>query len=542
MLDRLYDITSGLSRPRRVALTLLLGALSALALPPWHLIALLIPAFAGLLWLLDAAARSARPLRAAALTGWLFGVGHFLVGVHWIVEPFLVDAARHAWLIPFALAGMAGGLALFPAAVTLSTALLVRLFALAGVARVLAFAVLWVFWEWVRSWLFTGFPWNLAGYAWAATPEVMQAAAFVGIFGVSLLTVISAAMPAILAGPVADPGSNRVLRAWAAVALFTLVLPVSVWAAGAVRLAAAPAYSPDDDTAMVPGVRLRIVQANIPQRQKWRLELRAGHLRRYVALSRQAASRPPTHVIWPETAVPFFLANDAAVREATAAAVPRGGALITGAPRRSGGAGAGQFWNAAHVIASDGRIVSSYDKSHLVPFGEYVPLRGVLPIDKLVPGQGDFSAGAGRQTLAVPGLPPVSPLICYEAIFPGAVARRDERPGWLLNLTNDAWFGSFAGPQQHFAIASARAVEEGLPLVRAANTGISAVIDPYGRLVASLGLGVEGVLDSGLPRPLAAPTPYARWGNALPAGLLGLVAAVILLLRLAGGPVYRDSP
>jgi apolipoprotein N-acyltransferase len=350
------------------------------------------------------------------------------------------------------------------------------------------------------------------------------------------MTVAAAAMPAALAGT----GSDRGRRAWIAVVQITVVLPVAVWAGGAVRLGGAPTYRPDATTAMVPGVRLRIVQANIPQRQKWQPELRIGHLRRHIALSRQPSEQPPTHVIWPETAVPFFLANDESIRAAAAVAAPRDGVLITGAPRRSGGRDNANFWNAAHAISDDGRIVASYDKAHLVPFGEYVPLRGILPIDKLVPGQGDFSAGSGRQTITVPGLPPVSPLICYEAIFPGAVARRDERPGWLLNLTNDAWFGTFAGPQQHFAIAATRAVEEGLPMVRAANTGISAVIDPYGRPVAMLGLGVEGVIDSGLPRALAAPTPYARWGNAIPAGLLGFVILLIALLQI-GQPRRRPA-
>jgi len=530
MFARLYNLTVSLSRQRRIALTLLLGAMSALALPPWHYVPLIIPAFTGLLWLLDAAGRSPRPLRSAAMTAWLFGVGHFLVGVHWIAEPFLVDAARHGWLIPFALAGMAGGLALFPAATGLITIALARRFALTGIARVLTFAALWVVFEWLRSWVFTGFPWNLTGYVWSATPEIMQAAAYAGIFGLSLMTVVAAAAPAALA----STGG----RAWAAVALFTIALPAAVWSGGAMRLAAAPAYGPGDTASMLPGVWLRIVQANIPQREKWKAELRAGHLQRQIALSRQPPSNaslgPPTHVIWPETAVPFFLSTDDAVRRLAALAAPPGGALITGAPRRSGAPGDGRFWNAAHVITSDGRIVATYDKTHLVPFGEYVPLRGILPLDKLVPGQGDFSAGVGRRTLDVPGLPPVSPLICYEAIFPGAVVRRDARPGWLLNLTNDAWFGTFAGPQQHFAIVATRAIEEGLPLVRAANTGISAVIDPYGRPLAMLGLGVEGVIDSGLPRALPTLTPYAHWGNALPAGLVGIVMLLVVALRVGG--------
>ena len=537
MFTHLYDRTLSLGRQRRIAAAILLGALSALALPPWHFVPLVVPAFTGLLWLLDAAALSSRPLRAATLTAWLFGLGHFLVGLHWIAEPFLVDAARHGWLIPFALTGMAGGLALFPAAAGLITVGLSRRFALDGIGRVLAFAAVWVLLEWVRSWLFTGFPWNLVGYVWAATPEVMQAAAFAGIFGVSLMTVVAGAMPAVL-------GTGRGARAVLTVLLFTAILPAAVWGGGAMRLAAAPLYAADDTRAMVPGVRLRIVQANIPQRQKWQSQLRAGHLQRHVAMSQQQSSNPPTHVIWPETAAPFFLANDDAVRAAAALAVPRDGVLITGAPRRGGPEGA-RFWNSAHAITGDGQIIASYDKAHLVPFGEYVPLRGVLPIDKLVPGQGDFTAGPGRQTMTIPGLPPVSPLICYEAIFPGAAVSADARPGWLLNLTNDAWFGTFAGPQQHFAIAATRAIEEGLPMVRAANTGISAVVDPYGRPIAMLGLGVEGVIDSGLPRALQTPPPYARWGNVLPAGLIGLVALLIVLLQIAQRRRRRvggDSP
>jgi apolipoprotein N-acyltransferase len=474
------------------------------------------------------------------VTAWLFGAGHFLVGVHWIAEPFLVNAARHGWLIPFALAGMAGGLALFPALTGLITALLSRRFALAGVARALTFAALWVLLEWVRSWLFTGFPWNLIGYIWVGTPAVMQAAAYAGIFGISLLTVVAAAMPAVLGS-----ASGRGVGSLVAVLIFTVALPAAIWTGGTMRLGNAPVYDRGDTNAMVPGVRLRLVQANIPQRQKWQPQLRAGHLQRHIALSRQITSDPPTHVIWPETAAPFFLVNDDVARAAVATAAPRDGVLITGAPRRSSDNGDGRFWNAAHGITGDGQIVASYDKAHLVPFGEYVPLRGVLPLDKLVPGQGDFTAGAGRQTIAFPGLPPVSPLICYEAIFPGAAARPDDRPGWLLNLTNDAWFGTFAGPQQHFAIASIRAVEEGLPLVRAANTGISAVVDPYGRPVAMLGLGVEGVIDSGLPRALENSPPYARWGNAIPAGLLAIVVLLIFLLRTGRRPpcgVTGDSP
>ncbi|MDA0675460.1 MAG: apolipoprotein N-acyltransferase, partial [Proteobacteria bacterium] len=275
----------------------------------------------------------------------------------------------------------------------------------------------------------------------------------------------------------------------------------------------------------VPDVRLRLVQPSIDQRLKWRPELRGGHVARQLGMSQgpwrpaqDAASQPeaaagPTHVIWGETALPFLLEREPLLQQALGRLVPPGGAVITGAPRASDLTDHAQLYNSIQVIDASGRIVATYDKVHLVPFGEYVPLHGWLPIEKVAQGQRDFSAGAALQTLSLPGLPPASPLICYEVIFPGAVALRDRRPAWLLNLTNDAWFGRTSGPYQHFAAARLRAVEEGLPVVRVANTGISAVIDGFGRTRASLGLGVDGVLDARLPAALP-PTPYVLWGDA----------------------------
>ena len=215
-----------------------------------------------------------------------------------------------------------------------------------------------------------------------------------------------------------------------------------------------------------------------------------------------------------------------------ALAAPAGGLLITGAPRRADLDGAPRFWNSVHALNRGGVIEATYDKAHLVPFGEYIPARGILPIDRIVPGQGDFTPGPGRRTLRLAGLPPVSPLVCYEAIFPGRVVDRADRPDWLLNLTNDAWFGTFAGPRQHLAIASIRAVEEGLPMVRAAGTGISAVIGPYGRVLAYLPVGRRGVLDTDLPEPLR-PTVYARFGDAALAAVMVLTLVLSLILRVA---------
>jgi apolipoprotein N-acyltransferase len=235
-------------------------------------------------------------------------------------------------------------------------------------------------------------------------------------------------------------------------------------------------------------------------------------------------------VIWGENAATFFVEEQPVYRDAMARAIPPGGLLITGAPRRSPGPPL-RIWNSVVAVDARGAVVGHYDKSHLVPFGEYVPLREFLPIDKVAYGAVDYSAGDGPRTLELGALPPVSVLICYEAIFPGAVVDRAHRPAWLLNLTNDAWYGVTAGPHQHLAIARLRAVEEGLPLVRAANTGISAVFDSYGRELGRIGLARQGVLDFRLPPPLAEPTPYARYGDRIFAIILTVFCTGLFVLR-----------
>ncbi|MBT4907843.1 MAG: apolipoprotein N-acyltransferase [Rhodospirillaceae bacterium] len=518
MLTIFAERLGALSGWRRAATSLLLGAISALALPPFHIVPLLVPAFVGLLWILDGADAAPRRRRLGLWIGFWFGFGHFIVGLHWIAEPLLVDPARTAWLIPIALPGLAAGLAVFPALAC--GALLALPFRGAPAARVVGLAALWMVAEFARGIVFTGFPWNLMGYVWAGAPSMMQVTAVVGVLGLSGLTILAAGMPSILA---AD--GKTAARRWGLAVAVTIMLPLGLWAGGQARLAGAN----DAGEALIPDVHLRIVQANIAQRDKWDQNLRAAHLERHLALSRTPAAVAPTHVIWPETAVPFLLANDVLARVRSAAAAPPGGALITGSVRRAFHNETQQLRNALLVIDAAADVQRVYDKSHLVPFGEYVPLRGVLPIDKIVPGQSDFVAGVGRRLLEIPGLPAVSPLICYEAIFSGRVTPHGARPGLLLNLTNDAWFGTFAGPQQHFAIASTRAVEEGLPLVRAANTGISAVVDPYGRVIARLDIGEQGVLDSGLPAALS-PTPFARWGELIPMIMAALFLGFALVL------------
>ncbi len=518
---------------RRWLLAAGLGALATAALPPLYLLPLAIVAFTGLVWLIDGAAAARSPARSALAAGWWFGFGHFVTGLYWITNALLVDAAQFGWLVPFAVAGLSAYFAVFPAL----AALAVRLSGARGLGRVLALAVAWTAFEWLRGHVLTGFPWNLSATVWAWSEAMIQTAAATGAYGLSLLTVAVAAVPATLADAdqkTVGAGASRARR-WGAVIVMACLLG-AVWVAGEVRLAGAPAKVDPDrpgdaGAAVVPEVRLRLVQANIDQRLKWRADQRAANLLKHLRMSAAPGIGQVTHVIWPEAAVPYFLANDAVVRDAIAAVTPPRGVVITGATRTtSPGVKPFRVWNSIHAVNEHGDVVGTYDKAHLVPFGEYVPLGRYLPLTKITPGRVDFSAGPGPTTLELPGLPPVSPLICYEAIFPGAVLDAEKRPEWLLNLTNDGWFGASTGPHQHFAAARLRAVEEGLPLVRAANTGISAVLDPYGRVIGRLGLGVEGILDSPLPAPLGGLTLYARFGDWI---LLGLLMVGACLAGLA---------
>lgn len=488
---------------RRYALAFGLGALATLAFPPVYAVPVLLPAFVGFLWLLDGARRAPRPGRSALATGWWFGFGQFAFGMYWIAFALLTDVARYWWLLPFSALGVPAALALFIAVAAWVT----HRAGLIGVARVVWFASIWTIVEWLRGTIFTGFPWNLMGYVWAGSPVMVQLAAYTGVYGLSLWTVMTASMPAVLN---AADAKGHLPRSRVCGLFVAALLPVIVGTVGASRLADAPAV----DREAVEGVRLRLVQPNIVQSHKWRNDLREANVRAHLELTREPGLEHSTHVIWPETAVPYVLGSEPALRRIIGSVAPPGGLVITGTVRAQEQAGMPfQVWNSLQALDSGGTILGSYDKFHLVPFGEYVPLRKFLPINKITSGGTDFSAGPGPQTVVLPGLPPVSPLICYEVIFPGEVIDRQNRPAWLLNVTNDAWYGRTAGPHQHFAIAGLRAVEEGVPLVRSANTGISGVVDSYGRVVGRLALGTRGVLDVDLPAALPMPTLYAQTGN-----------------------------
>lgn len=532
--DGLADRLTALTGWRRYGVAALCGALSTLAMPPFSLSPLLVPAFCGFYWL----SLGARTRWQGFAIGWCFGWLHFATGLYWITNALLVDAATFGWLAPFAVSGLSAGLAIFTGLIGVVFYMAQRHGFGRGWAGPLLLALLWTAAEWLRGHILTGFPWNLLATTWSFSPVMSQSVALFGAYGLSFVTALAALAPAVATDSRPESGGARHDNPRRrTIGLLAFAAPLALCAiAGVVRLAPVPEVA-----ATVPDVRLRLVQANIDQRLKWAETERLNTLRKYLALSGQVGAAPVTHVVWPETALPYFLSTDGELLRIVSEIVPPGGLLLTGAVRTGApGEWPAPVWNSLHGIDDGGRIVATYDKVHLVPFGEYVPLRQILPFDKITPGASDFSAGPGPRTLVLPGLPPVSPSICYEALFPGVlVAAGEPQAQWLLNVTNDAWFGHSAGPHQHFASARLRTIEQGLPLVRAANTGISAVVDPYGRIVAQLGLGREGVLDSALPRALPAP-PYARWGD-LTLLALFLAAFVLLLAGRAGRQHTRDT-
>ena len=506
-LARLAAALASLTGWRRWLAAWLLGLVSVFAFPPVGWFPVLFVALPALVWQIDGAASR----RSAFAVGWWFGFGHFMAGTYWISNSLLVEADRFAWLIPPTLVGVSAYLAVYPA-----LACACARWAAPGWPRVAALAVAWTAFEMLRGVAFTGFPWNPVGSVWTGIPAMMQPAAAIGVYGLGLLTLALAAAPALLA-------ARR--RAAIAAALGVPLALALVWAGGTFRLERA-------QTALHSGVRLGIVQPAIPQHEKVRAALRTRHFAEHLAMTRAAAKGGATHFIWPETAIGFALSRAKGAAEAIARVVPEDGSVIAGAlrvtppherPRR--------VWNSLVAIDGAARRIAVYDKARLVPFGEYVPLRSILAFTQITGGRLDFSRGPGRRTLAVPGLPPFGPLICYEMIFPGQVVDPDRRPGWLLNVTNDGWFGDSAGPYQHLAAAQMRAVEEGLPIVRAANSGISAVIDPYGRVVERLALGRRGVLEAALPVALSEPTAFARVGHLPVLAVIALVAAGLAAYR-----------
>ena len=510
---------------RRYGLAFLIGVLLAAALPPVDLTPVVFIVFPLYLWLDEGSATPAASGRLA----FIFALGHFAAGLYWIAAAMFVDIGHYWWALPFALLGMPAFMSAYVGLCLYVAALIKSRLKLSGVAAICLFAVAWSSAEWLRGHVVTGFPWNLIGYVWAGgfpgAIAVLQGAAAIGIYGLGLVTVLAASLPALLGTSSLAPvtASRRVLPAVIAMAL--IAVPA---AAGAIRLYRAPVAET--------GIWLRLVQPSIAQSAKWDPTEAEANFRRLTELSSAPSDRKLSAVIWPEAAATFLLERDAEHRAAIAAVAPNNGYVITGALRGAPAAGPlAQVWNSIEAVDASTKIIARYDKAHLVPFGEYMPFKDIIPLKKLTPGAIDLSAGPGTQTLALPRLPPFSPLICYEAIFPGATIDAGDRPAWILNVSNDAWYGRTSGPYQHFAMARTRAVEEGLPLIRAANNGITGVVDAQGRVLAHTSLDAVTYADVALPAAGAA-TLYSRLGDWIFAVMLAIVAAVALVPTLARRP------
>ena len=509
---------------RRALVAFSAGAVSVLAMAPFDAWPLLFFTFPILVWLVDGAAGGRLGgLPSAAIAGWWFGFGYFLAGLYWVGYAFLVDAKTFGWLLPFAVIAL-------PAAMACYTGLglaLARMLWTRGPTRLIALAVALTAAEWLRGHLFSGFPWNVYGYALTGPLVLAQSAALIGIWGLTFIAVAVFASPAVFAD---DRPESR--RPWLPMALGLAIL-AALASYGAWRLGRTP-------TAFVDNVRLRIMQPNLQQDDKFNYSAKQRVMSHYLELSDRSTGpqstgvRDATHLIWPESAFPFLLTREPDALAQIAALIPEGTVLITGAvraPELPPGQKIERAYNSIYVIDHDGSILSVYDKIHLVPFGEYLPFQdfleklGLMQLTKL---PGGFIAGERRRPMPMPRAPRMLPFLCYEIIFPGETVPDNERPGWLLNLTNDGWFGISSGPYQHLQQARVRTIEQGLPLVRAANTGISAVIDPLGRIVKSLPLGAEGIMDASLPRRIDA-TLYARTGDSGVALVIG--AALIIIIR-----------
>jgi len=500
-----------------LALAAFLGLLSAFALPPYPFAPLFFISIPLFMIQISMASSGKR----AFVLGWMFGLGYFGMGLYWVGESFLAQSETPHWVAPFAVALLVMYQSLFVAAAAMISR---NIWGTKWGPRALMFAGVFISFEWLRGAGDFSFPWNITSSIWWAYTEMMQGAALVGGYGLGAITLLAAGLMVSLFDK-AVPTKDRI-----GMSVLGMLILFSLGLLGWARLGAVQTDYHD-------GITLRLVQANIPQTEKWDPELLQRNFDRYIQMSKSpgSAGMVPTHLIWPETAIPYNVA-DPAVRTYLTNGLGDQVTIISGA-NRYGGEDEGGVFNSIYALGPGFEILDVYDKVRLVPFGEYDPAAGLLSkvgLDTLVDLPGDFSRGAGLKIMTLPGLPPFSPLICYEIIYPGGVKPEDSTPAWILNLTNDAWFGISPGPYQHFETARMRAIEEGVPVVRVSGSGISGVVDPLGRVTARLELDQIGVLDVALPRPLVKKTLYSDYGSVI---FVILVSSFLLMgMIVKGGP------
>ena len=489
-----------------LGLAFLAGLVSALGFAPLGLWPLTILAFAALLRLVE----PAPSLRSALARGWWFGVGQFVVGLNWIATAFTYQAAMPAWLGWIAVVLLSLYLAIYPA---VAAGLAWRWARANRIALVLLLAAAWIVTEWLRATMFTGFAWNPIGVTWVGVGGVAGLSAYIGTYGLGAVTILAGGALFLL-----------YVRRWLAAA----AIAAPILAAGLLHY---PFRAAEPAAARQP---VRIVQPNIGQQDKWDPSYERRNFERFVQLS-GPPTRAPRLLLWPEAATPDFLAFDMPARLRLAALLGPGDLLLLGGVEPifdDQGRGIAAY-NSVYALTPDGRLIGRYDKAHLVPYGEYLPMRPILSaigLSRLAPGDLDFHDGPGPRTLDLGAFGHAGVQVCYEIIFSGHVVDGANRPDFLFNPSNDAWFGAW-GPPQHLAQARLRAIEEGMPIIRATPTGISAVIGADGIVEQSLPLGTAGVIDARLPSA-APPTPFAGLGNLLPfAFALLLIAAAVAVLR-----------
>lgn len=466
---------------RAFMLCLCAGALATLSFAPFYIFPSVVLSLVVLFLSLSGAASR----RVGFLRGWAWGFGFFVSGTYWISLALLVDAEQFAWLVPFALFGLTGLLALFVALMGMA---FVWLRQPSRISNIMLFTVLFCLFEFGRGTLLTGFPWNLIGYSAGAALAFEQLAALVGVYGLSLIIVLWSV------------GWLCFTRKYHWAVWFTL--PIALMLNQAMGVA---------EPYRISGVTARVVQANIEQKLKWNPAYQRDIVKRYVRLSQRPGLERVELIIWPETALPFVIYEDGFIPLDVYGFLQEGQLLITGGTRAERSSEEVRFWNSVFVINHEGAIIEHYDKHHLVPFGEYVPFSDYLPMDKIAPGFGAFSQGKQGALLSLDRLPAIAPLICYEAIFP-SYASTSPRAQLLLNLTNDAWFGTSIGPHQHEAAARMRAIEQGVPMLRAANTGISGYYYPNGTVFYRTVLAETTSFDVTLSQGLSQETVFSRWG------------------------------
>ena len=486
---------------QRLIIAFSMGVIATLSLPPVYFIAAIYLSFPVLCWLLI----NVTTKKQAFLIGWIFAFGYFSASLYWISFALLVYSQKLWWLVPFAALGLPAVLSIYGGLATIIT-----IHMKTGFGRALALALFWWLGEWLRGHMFTGFPWNLIGQSWSWSDASIQIASIIGIYGVTLLALLSASMLAAL------PYLKGKMRI--GLIIFIIFLPLSSHIYGMMRLANLPVVEKylEQDVNIGTGIGIRLVQGNIPQNEKWQRNLQKRNFERYLSLSQENRPEWINIVVWPETAASFFLEDAPLALEYIKNMLGKDMMLITGAPRKEILNDDYNIYNGVVIIDDKGKIRDNYNKSHLVPFGEYMPYGDILPFDKITHGKKDYTQGIGARTLNIgSSIPLFSPLVCYEVIFSGAVVNQLQKPDWLLNLTSDAWYGETAGPYQHMDITKLRAIEEGMPLIRVASTGISVAFDAYGREISSLKLNKMGIIDLHLPKRLFKSTYYSIHGKLL---------------------------